>query len=434
MRDDLFKKSIAYYKKNGFIDSLKKAKDFSGIRLKKDSLSESGLNEDQAEMNIDSLFPPEATAINFTYKKRSAKKRRITIIIPAIEGKHLFAGTWTALKIFWTVKEKYNLRPRILCTDSLYDPTTLESVEFIPKEEIRDIESWQRRDGGAVDVEHDEIFIATAWWTAYSAKELMRTSTFIYLIQDFEPGFYPWSYRYALAMETYTMKCLKIFNTKGLMDFLIESKAVSGDDMISFEPGINKKLYYPKVSQPRNNNKIKIIIYGRPEVPRNLFDLAILGLRKFLRAHPEIKKNISEIVSAGLKHDNFKIEGLEVVSVGKITLTEWAELARRSDVGLSLMYSPHPSYPPLEMVASGMVVVTNRAFNKDLSKISKNFISVNPNINDITFGLKRAVELSTNRSEVLKETSKFMSNRDWDKNLDKTIEAVGCYSNLEDKK
>lgn len=44
--------------------------------------------------------------------------------------------------------------------------------------------------------------------------------------------------------------------------------------------------------------------------------------------------------------------------------------------GISLMSSPHPSYPPLEMSEFGVKVITNTYANKDLSVFNDNIISV----------------------------------------------------------
>jgi hypothetical protein len=58
---------------------------------------------------------------------------------------------------------------------------------------------------------------------------------------------------------------------------------------------------------------------------------------------------------------------LNLVSFGKVSLDEYSDHLLRSSAGLSLMISPHPSYPPLEMAAFGVRVVTNNFANKNLS-------------------------------------------------------------------
>ena len=65
---------------------------------------------------------------------------------------------------------------------------------------------------------------------------------------------------------------------------------------------------------------------------------------------------------------------------------EYAELLRSADVGLSLMYTPHPSLPPIEMAAAGMPTVTNTYENKDaaaLAGISANLIAAEPTVEGV---------------------------------------------------
>jgi hypothetical protein len=51
-------------------------------------------------------------------------------------------------------------------------------------------------------------------------------------------------------------------------------------------------------------------------------------------------------------------------------------MLRSTAVGLSLMCSPHPSYPPLEMAHFGVRTITNRFANKNLATSHDNIISV----------------------------------------------------------
>jgi hypothetical protein len=45
-------------------------------------------------------------------------------------------------------------------------------------------------------------------------------------------------------------------------------------------------------------------------------------------------------------------------------------------MGISLMVSPHPSYPPLEMSRFGVKTITNTYANKDLSSFNENIVSL----------------------------------------------------------
>ena len=57
------------------------------------------------------------------------------------------------------------------------------------------------------------------------------------------------------------------------------------------------------------------------------------------------------------------------------TSTRMPALLRQSAIGISLMISPHPSYPPIEMAHLGMLVLTNRHEAKDLSTWHSNITS-----------------------------------------------------------
>jgi hypothetical protein len=62
-------------------------------------------------------------------------------------------------------------------------------------------------------------------------------------------------------------------------------------------------------------------------------------------------------------------------SVGKLDIEAYGSLLRESALGVSLMVSPHPSYPPLDMAHLGLRVVTNTFGPKDLSAWHENIVS-----------------------------------------------------------
>jgi hypothetical protein len=75
------------------------------------------------------------------------------------------------------------------------------------------------------------------------------------------------------------------------------------------------------------------------------------------------------------------------------TQEKYRQVLREHDLGLSLMYTPHPSLVPIEMASAGMLVVTNTYANKTAEKlqaISANILAVEPTIKAVTLGLKEA--------------------------------------------
>ena len=102
-------------------------------------------------------------------------------------------------------------------------------------------------------------------------------------------------------------------------------------------------------------------------------------------------------------------EAFELVPLGNghvlkpapwLDMEGYAALMRRADLLLSLMLSPHPSYPPLEMAACGGVVVTTTFGSKTadrLAAISPFIIAVEPQIETLGTALCSAAALVRDR-------------------------------------
>ena len=120
----------------------------------------------------------------------------------------------------------------------------------------------------------------------------------------------------------------------------------------------------------------KILIYGRPSTARNLFEIIVEGARIWQGRNPEANSTY-ELIFAGEEFDSTLLAELENARlVGKVSLTDYATLLNEAAIGLSLMVSPHPSYPPLEMAAAGCVTITNDYETKDLTRRADNIISL----------------------------------------------------------
>lgn len=250
----------------------------------------------------------------------------------------------------------------------------------------------------------NDIFLATAWWTAQMIKYILpqfREQDFIYLIQDFEPLIHNASINYALALETYSMNMLPIFNSSLLRDYFIREKIGRFVDdefaatSLHFEPAVDRELFYPPVEKGKREKK-RLLFYARPEAPRNLLEVGICALMKVItekHCAPEQWEFFSTDTGVGgqcrpiVLSDNPEVV-LTPLPLHK--LTQWAEEMRNVDVMLSLIMSPHTSYPPLEAAACGATVVTNTWSVKTAERL----LTISPNIvaDDFTIeGVARAL-------------------------------------------
>jgi hypothetical protein len=252
----------------------------------------------------------------------------------------------------------------------------------------------------------NDVFMATAWWTAQMAKYAIRYTRhecFVYLIQDYEPLLHPASTQQALAEETYRLMHLPIVNTRLLHDFLVERQIGRYSDprfaegALVFEPAVDRTHFYcrqPGVLERLSKRK-RLLFYARPSTgARNLFELGVSALQKLV-ADRNIDPEQWQFVGMG--------DAFEPVALGRgavLNPVPWLDFAgyarqmRESDVLLSLMLSPHPSYPPLEMAACGRPVVTTCFATKTaarLAELSPNIIGVEPTIEAISDGLVTAL-------------------------------------------
>ena len=87
------------------------------------------------------------------------------------------------------------------------------------------------------------------------------------------------------------------------------------------------------------------------------------------------------------------------------------------------MYTPHPSYPPLDLVASGAVVVSNRfGLKQDLSHLSRNLILCDAERESLVDGLARGVALALDTRLRAQQFRDSALSRDWQVSLQAVVD------------
>ena len=241
----------------------------------------------------------------------------------------------------------------------------------------------------------DDVFVATAWWTAYRAASTIAAAPglanrrFVYLVQDDETLFYPASERQLMAERSYTLDALPVVNSRPLATHLAERHGLDIDERLVFAPivAVPERLALRPVTDP-----LRVVVYGRPSVGRNLFDAALRGIAMWeAQRRAEGRGPDVEVVSVGEQEQfRYRIGERLVRAPGVLSWEAYLELLRTAHLGVSMMTSPHPSYPPLEMATSGMTVVTNRWGPKDLEELSSRFVSCSPDAEGIAGALGEA--------------------------------------------
>ncbi|MGI8483443.1 MAG: hypothetical protein ACR2OU_04190, partial [Thermomicrobiales bacterium] len=152
--------------------------------------------------------------------------RRINLLIPTIDLSYFFGTYITVFNLALRLAED-GWKVRVITVDPC-DPLTPEWKERV--REFQGLREFFDRvelihafgQTAPIDVNLDDTFIATTWWTAHVAHRAMTDmgkSEFLYMIQEYDPCVYPTGTWSALARQTYTFPHYGLFSTEILRDY-----------------------------------------------------------------------------------------------------------------------------------------------------------------------------------------------------------------------
>jgi hypothetical protein len=292
----------------------------------------------------------------------------VNVVLPPFAPEAIFAGVSTALKFARGLALELDRPLRVIQLSANAQPEPLRVA----------IEAHLAADGVGVPeltvlpqpllahttVGAEDVWITTYWTTAHAADVACRIgvldpSRVIYLIQDYEPGFHAWSVPYALTRATYHAGFHHVVNSRPLARYLAEREGEAADHGLVIAPHLDLDRLAAVARARRREDTVRVFFYARPNKPRNLYQLGVAALR---HASTRIAAEglAWDVVSGGELHPQLPLPGGgEVRGLGTLSWDGYFDLLGRIDVGLSLMYSPHPSHPPLELAVSGALAVTN---------------------------------------------------------------------------
>jgi len=255
---------------------------------------------------------------------------------------------------------------------------------------------------------NDRIF-AYSGWEAHLARTLASLTNefrFAFLIQEYEPIFHEHGSEHAILSAAYELPHFAIFNSDLLRLFFQQSQLGvfrkptsdrAGTEYIVIDH-VRARMRSPTYgSMARRGGLRRLIMYSRPEqhASRNLFPMAVLGLERAIERGT--LAGSWELFGVGALSSGRKLNlpaGYALYLKSKMGMEEYAEFVAGTDVGISLMYAPHPGLVAFELAEAGARVVTNAFSNRSseyLSGVSENIISCDSTIEGIAAGIDRAV-------------------------------------------
>lgn len=352
--------------------------------------------------------------------------RRVTMITDTISGGRVFGGVATGIILSALFAQRTGADLRIVTRHHRPDRGNLRSVlefhgvkwdhkvEFV----FCDLHDPYAR----LDVSDSDVFITTSWWTTHSAAQTLPSERIIYLVQEDERFFYPVGDQSIRAGEALRVPDVRyVVNSELLHDHLV---AEGFTDLSHrgkwFEPAFPPDQYYLTERPPERCN---FVFYARPNHPRNLYYRGIEVIESAIH-HGILDPAVWSITFIGSDlHPVRLVHGIQPQLLETLPLSEYAALMRATDLGLSLMLTPHPSYPPLDLAASGAVAVTNRYGRKTtLARYSDNIICADADVDSLVSALAQGASLALDGERRRANWESRRLSRSWQTSMEPVVE------------
>ncbi len=355
--------------------------------------------------------------------------RRLTVVTDSISPGSLFGGVATAIVLAALLAKRIEARLRLVTRSEAAPGDQFAQVLAAHGIAWRDEIEFVHAPPGVGDdvpVTARDVFLTTSWWTTRASRSIGRPERIIHLLQEDERMFYPrGDERLRCAEMLRDPEIRFIVNSELLYRHLAEGPDALPNiarQGIWFEPAFPTEHYYDDPSA-RAGGVRNFLFYARPNNLRNLYWRGLEAIADAIEdgtLAPEdwrftfVGRDLSDV----LLPRSVRPRLLE-----NLPWPEYAELVRRAHVGMALMDTPHPSYPPLDMAASGVVAITNRfGIKRDLNCYSENIICVEPSVEGLRQGIARAVAIASDETLRSANYARSRLERSWENALGPVLE------------
>lgn len=343
----------------------------------------------------------------FSVFNAPAPRPRLNIVTDSVGPSSLFGGVATALILGTQLANRMGAVLRLITLSEAPDARVLNAV-LGPNELKLD---------GAFEVVHmphdsdmsfqlgaEDIFLTTSWWSTHAVLRTIEVGRVIYLLQEDERMFYAYGDQRLQCSETLEYPALTtVINTQLLHTHLTSGEqAIKGlsERAVWFEPAF---VGGGQAAFDDEARKRRLFFYSRPNNLRNLFWRGAEAICEAIE-RGVFDPDAWEFYFVGKDTPKFRLpRGATSHVVEGMNWSQYQRFVSTMDAALVLMDTPHPSYPPLDMAAAGVAVLTNRhGIKTDLSAYSKNIIMADLAVPSLLEGLDDLAQLA-NRPELRKQ-------------------------------
>ena len=262
-----------------------------------------------------------------------------------------------------------------------------------------------------------DVAIATFWPSAYVLRYQIRAKSKGYLVQDFEPYFYPPGSNYAFAEESYRLGLWGICASPWLAKKLADDYGMITQ---GFELGVDKDEYHVDPAVSRNGRLV--VAYIRQHTERRGYEFVMWALKKIKDEVPDVR---IEIFGDG------RLPPGEFLWIDKnhgiLDHSQLRTLYNRAAVGIVTSFTNY-SLIPNEMMACGCAVVDldmacmRSVFPPEAISLAK------PTPRDVAGAVKALVTDPAKRNRQVAKGLAYVADVSWERTLAEINDAVVRFS------
>lgn len=334
------------------------------------------------------------------FRVTSAERSRVTLVTDSLGPRSLFGGVATALLFATQMAARLGTSLRIVTETEAADAEAagqvLRMLGVAPPKDIAFVFADRTRpERREIDVRSGDRFVSTAWWNTWNLLHATAPRNVIHVLQDDERMFYPHGDVHLMCTEVLATPGLRFaVNTR----LLHEHFAAEGFDNVVrdgawFEPAFPLSCY--RWEDRADDGRQHFCFYARPSHPRNLYQRGLEAVSAAIeRRILDPERWTFTFIGSGLADIELP-RGVRPRVLQRLPWPDYAATLRGIDLGLGLMYTPHPSYPPLDLAASGAVAITNRfGAKRSLSQYSANILCVGSGLDALLEGIAQGAQLA----------------------------------------
>jgi len=330
----------------------------------------------------------------------SRSVRRVNLVISSLGRGQLFGGIATCTAIATVVAKKLGLPLRIITRDG---GVTLEQYWGIlavmgiePCADVSFYSDSMRDDVGRgcppLYCSHSDFFLASSWWTATVLRHSVENKNVHHIIQEDELMFYQRGDDYLDCWNALNAPDSKyIVNSSYLHAWFKEAYPQIFRSSVLFEPVFRRdetRHFLPKKTY-------NLFFYARMTNPRNLFWFGMQIIDDCFRKGVLDPRewNIYLAGDDSIPPVEF-FGGISAVNLGILSWQEYHDFLKNVDLGVCLIYTPHPGYPVFDVASAGGVAVTNKLYAKTAFPCSANIIACDLSVDAFMDGMQKAAALA----------------------------------------